>query len=138
MSEPTKKYLDYEGLKTYNNQIKNWTISQIEEKIRIAVQNLMHIRSTISKAEDIPLRPEVGDVYISTAYFDYYESPVEPGDLFVYTSIGWTIVQGNIDLNLIENMIPTKTSDLDNDTGYITDSDLDAIDDEDINSLFRV
>lgn len=138
MSLSNKKYLDYEGLKTYNNQIKNWTTEQIEEKIRIALQGLMHIKTTVSKSEDIPLRPEVGDVYISTAYFDYYESPVEPGDLFVYTNIGWTIVQGNIDLNLIENMIPTRTSDLDNDAGYITDSDLNTIDDEDINSLFGI
>lgn len=136
MSLPNKKYLDYEGLKTYNNQIKNWTTEQIEEKIRIALQGLMHIKTTVSKSEDVPLRPEVGDVYISTAYFDYYESPVEPGDLFVYTNIGWTIVQGNIDLNLIENMIPTKTSDLDNDAGYITDSDLESISDSDINNLF--
>lgn len=136
MSLPNKKYLDYEGLKTYNNQIKNWTTEQIEEKIRIALQGLMHIKTTVSKSEDVPLRPEVGDVYIATAYFDYYESPVEPGDLFVYTNIGWTIVQGNIDLNLIENMIPTKTSDLDNDAGYITDSDLESISDSEINNLF--
>ena len=136
MSESTKRYLDYEGLKIYNSQIKKWTLDQIEEKIRIAIQGLMHIRTTVSKAEDVPLNPEVGDVYISTAYFDYYESPVEPGDLFVYTNLGWTIMQGNIDLNLIEGMIPTKTSDLDNDAGYITDEDIESISTSDINNLF--
>ena len=129
-----KKYLDYNGLITYNTQIKNW----VSEQIAAAVRDLMHIKSTVSKVEDIPVSPKVGDVYISTDYFDYYESPVEPGDLFVYTRVGWTIVQGNIDVSTIENMIPTKVSDLDNDSNFLSNEDIDNIPDSDINTLFGI
>lgn len=129
-----KKYLDYNGLRTYNTQIKNW----VSEQIAVAVRDSMHIKSTIDKAEDIPVSPNIGDVYISTAFFDYFDSPIEPGDLFVYTRAGWTIVQGNIDVNTFENMIPTKVSDLDNDSNFLSEEDIDNISDSDINTLFGI
>ena len=132
MSMTDKKYLDYNGLRTYNTQIKTW----VSEQIATAVRNAMHIKTTISRAEDIPVSPSVGDVYISTDFFDYFDSPVEPGDLFVYTSVGWTIVQGNIDVNTLESMIPTKVSDLDNDSNFLSEEDIDNISDSDINDLF--
>ena len=93
----------------------------------------MHFKNAVTQESDLPSSPTVGDVYVSTANFTYNNEPVEPGDLFIYTSVGWTVVQGNIDTS----MIPTKVSDLTNDSGFITDSDLDSIEDEEINSLFN-
>jgi len=128
-----KKYLDYEGLKAYTDNFKSWTLSKINQ----TTDRLMKIKSVVRSADEVPLQPSVGDVCISVANFTYFESEVEPGDLFVYTDIGWTIVQGNIDVTALENMIPTKTSDLTNDSDYITADDIESVTSSDINDLFH-
>jgi len=101
-----------------------------------ALAGAMHFRGSISSAQGLPVSPVSGDVYISTATFTYNNEAIEPGDIFIYTNVGWAIVQGNIDTAALESMIPQNVSDLNNDEGYISMDDIEVASDEDISGLF--
>ena len=97
-----------------------------------SVVGAMHFKGSVTSENDLPVSPVSGDVYISTGTFTHNNEAIEPGDIFIYTNVGWAVVQANIDTTLI----PTKMSDLTNDTDYISLEDIETVSDSDINNLF--
>ena len=81
----------------------------------------MHFKGVIAGAESLPNAPEVGDVYIASAAFNFGQETVEAGDMFVYSNTGWKIVQGNISMAAIQQMITDATP------AVITEDDLDVL-----------
>ena len=122
--ETFKRFVTYKNLQQYTNALKEW----FEKK----TNPFMKFKGSVNSVQGLPASPKSGDVYISTGSFTYNNEPVEPGDIFIYTNVGWAIVQGNIDTSLI----PTKTSELINDADYISLNDIETVSDEDINDLF--
>lgn len=90
----------------------SYTREQIDGKLSAA----MRYKGTVATPYDLPVNPEVGDTY----------NIEDTGANYAWNGISWDKLSENIDLSdyALKSNIPTKTSDLINDSNFVPSSTL--------------